>query len=652
MVRNNQPVMVEDVVKVLSYAIGAIGFLSVARHVAPLFAMGFSCLYIIAAVIDYRRIHFVPRWALTAAAISFIVFTFKRMGAENFVLPSIEALSFLLIIKLFEEKGFRDYMQIYMLSVFLLAGAALLSIDMVFLVYLVLLTALCSTALIFLTYYSQDRELALQGGVVLGITSKSLLIPMVAAPMAVLLFIMLPRTSYPMFYFFNIGGNSATAGFTDRVRLGAVSGIQEDTAISFRAGMEKIDEGQLYWRGIVLDVFDGTSWKSSLKAPADFSSLPWVAGKRIEQTIYLEPYENRYLFVLDKPRNISLQRIQRRRDLTFSQSNNITRRVKYSASSVISEISPERSIERDLYLQLPPELSGRGAVKTARKIENLARRLAVKNDAGATVSSMLSFLRKGNYRYTLSNLPLTRHPLEDFLFKYHRGNCEYFASAMAVMLRIDGIPSRLVGGYRGGYYNDMGKYYLVPQKNAHVWVEAYIDNKGWLRVDPTPADNTEVAGKDLFFAARLLFDTFSYYWNASVINYDFESQLSLLTSVRSGIKQLGKPHFNFAHGKESFIRYLMFSFLSAGGLYTVCVLMRKRKSASERILGLFFRKAGKLGYIKMKSEGLEEFVMKISDSVLREKAYLFVKEFERYYFRDEEINAEASRRLKHLIKTI
>ncbi len=648
MVIHNRPVRVEDVVKVLSYAIGAIGFLSVARHVAPSFAMVFSCLYAVAAVVEYRKMHLVPRWVLTAAAISFIVFTFARMRMESFVLPSIEALSFLLIIKLFEEKGSRDYMQVYMLSVFLLAGAALLSFDMVFLLYLVSLTALCSTALIFLTYYSQDRELALRGGVVLGIASRSMLIPLVAAPMAIMLFIILPRTSYPVFGFFSSGGNSSIAGFSDRVRLGTVSGIQEDTAISFRVAMEKINEGELYWRGIVLDVFDGTSWKSSPKAPVGFSSLPEVSGKRIEQTIYLEPYENRYLFALDKPRSISLQRIQRQRDLTFLQSNNISRRIKYSASSVISEIAPERLIDRDLYLQLPPELSARGA----GKIESLARRLAVKNDAGATVRSMLSFLKKGNYRYTLKNLPLTRRPLEDFLFRYRYGNCEYFASAMAVMLRIDGIPSRLVGGYRGGYYNDMGKYYLVPQKNAHVWVEAYADNKGWVRVDPTPADNTVASGKDLFFTARLLFDTFSYYWNASVINYDFESQLSLLTSMRAGIKQLKKPHFDYAQVRESFIRYLIFSFISAGGLYTVFVLVRRRKNTSERILWLFFRKAGKLGYIKMKSEGLEEFVMKMSDAALREKSYLFVKEFERYYFRDEEINPETSRRLKDLIKAI
>ena len=74
-------------------------------------------------------------------------------------------------------------------------------------------------------------------------------------------------------------------------------------------------------------------------------------------------------------------------------------------------------------------------------------------------------------------MPLTTHPVEDFLFKYRYGNCEYFASAMAVMLRMSGIPSRLVGGYRGGYYIEVGKYYLIPEKNAHVWVEAYIDNK-------------------------------------------------------------------------------------------------------------------------------------------------------------------------------
>lgn len=638
-------IRIENVVTALAYAIGAIGFLSVARYVTQSLGVGFACFYSISAVIEYRKIHFIPRWVLNLTAVSFIIFTFMRMSMDNFVLHSIEALSVLLLVKLFEEKRSRDYMQIYILSVFLLAGAALLSLDMAFFLYVGSLTALCSTALVLLTYYSQDTELALPATVVMKITTKSLLIPLVSIPVAIMLFIILPRTSYPLLDFLNVGATTAAAGFTDNVRLGAVSGIQEDTAIIFRSGMEKINEDQLYWRGIVLDFFDGVSWKSSPRTSSEFSSLHDIRGNRIEQTIYLEPYNNKYFFALDKPLNISLRSIQRRRDLTFSQSGNITRRIKYFVSSSLAEIVPEREIKRDFFLQLPGELSGTGN----GKIVGLARRLTVKNDSGATVRSILSFLRNGDYRYSLQNLPLTRYPLEDFLFKYRYGNCEYFASAMAIMLRMAGIPSRLVGGYRGGYYNEIGKYYLIQQKNAHVWVEVYMDNLGWMRVDPTPADSATGPNKNVFLPVRLLFDTFSYYWNAVVINYNFEAQLSLLTTLRAGLK---KPGFNFSLKKTGVVRWLLFSCLLAGAFYVVRVVVHGRKSRSEHILSLFLRKTSKLGYFKMKSEGLEEFLMKIDDMDKREKASLFVKEFERYYFRDEAIKAETSKRLKNLIKAI
>ncbi len=645
----NRLIRIEDVVKVLTYAIGAIGFLSVVPHLPPLFAAGFACFYFISAAIEYRKLVLVPRWVLTVIAIAFIIFTVTRMSMENFLVPSVEALSVLLLIKLFEDKRFRDYMQIYLMSVLLLAGAALLSLDVVFVVYFAALAALCSTALILLTYYSQDRELALQAAVVMRIITKSLLIPLAAAPMTVLLFIVLPRTNYPMFDFLNRSGGAAATGFTDHVQLGTVSGIQEDTTIIFRASMEKISDDLLYWRGIVLDYFDGTSWKSSLKAPAEVSQFPYIAGKRIQQTIYLEPYENKYVFALDKPLSISMQRIQRLRDLTFSLPGNITKRIKYHASSSPAEILPEITINRDPYLQLPG--AGPGKRDKADKVEALVRRLAGK-DPEATVRSMLSFLKNGNYRYGLQNLPLTAHPIDDFLFRYRYGNCEYFASAMAVMLRTAGIPARLIGGYRGGYYNEMGGYYIIPQRNAHVWVEVYLEHKGWVRVDPTPVSSGSFEGafkKNLFFTVRLMFDSISYAWNASVINYDFEGQLSLLNALRTGLK---RPAFNFRPGKEGLIRYSLFTCLTVSVLYTFFILAQRRKGVPEYILRLFLKKAGKLGYVKMKSEGLEEFVMKIEDAGRRERASLFVKEFEKFYFRDEEIKPETSRRLKHLIKLI
>lgn len=643
-------IRIEDALKVLTYATAAIGFLSVARVLPPAFDAGFIAFYIVAAVIEYRKERFIPRWMMTSIALVMIIVTFWRMSMNNFVVPSVEAISVLLLVKLMEHKKFRDYMQVYMLSAFLLAGAALLSLDLVFLLYFSILPLISTAALVLLAYYSQDRDLELAAASVTAIISKSLLIPLAAVPMTVLLFIVLPRTSYPILNFLNSGGSVAVTGFTDQVRLGAISSIQEESTIVFRAGMDKIDDASLYWRGIVLDYFDGTSWKNSGRAQGGIYSLHGIAGKRVTQTIYLEPYENRYFFALDFPMNISLQQVQRQPDLTFSRPDKISTRVKYYAWSILARSLPEKGIDRAAYLQLPPKFAGQTGEKG--KVEELVHRLAVRNNPMATVRSILSFLKGGNYRYSLTDLPRTSQPLEDFLFRYRYGNCEYFASAMAVMLRMSGIPSRLIGGYRGGYYNEMGKYYMVPEKNAHVWVEAYIDNEGWIRVDPTPLDSSRFGSglkKNLLFTMRLFFDSLNYAWNASVINYDLERQLSFLASVSAGIR---KPRLRFGLDKREAVKYLIPICGVSALFYASVVLMRRRKNSAELVIGLFLEKTGRLGFVKMKSEGLEEFVCRIEDPEIREKAFVFVKEFERYYYRDEEIGPDASKRLRHLIKAI
>jgi len=264
-------------------------------------------------------------------------------------------------------------------------------------------------------------------------------------------------------------------------------------------------------------------------------------------------------------------------------------------------------------------------------------------------------LRSGEYQYSLKNLPVSDDPREDFLFRNKYGNCEYFASAMAVMLRIAGIPSRLVGGYKGGYYNNAGEYYVVPQKNAHVWVEAYLekgayrDNSGWLRMDPTPAGiENFVSGSssDPFFRVKLLMDSMNYYWNALVINYDFSKQASLIQKLRSGIRN---PRLHLSMKSKSAVLY---SAALACFILVFLVIYRlavRRKIPHEKILNDFLKRMGRHGYKKSSSEGLEEFVARIKDERIQEKASRFVQAFEGYYYRDKRISREDMRKLRLLL---
>jgi hypothetical protein len=269
------------------------------------------------------------------------------------------------------------------------------------------------------------------------------------------------------------------------------------------------------------------------------SNRPHINGRNVKQTIYLEPYHNSYYFGLDKPLFIAQRHIRKLADFTFTAPVYIERKIRYEVTSVISNTIYEEQIDENKYLQIPERMS--------QKITTLTKSLAKNKDKEKTVENLFRYLNNGQYQYSLKGLPVTKNPIDEFLFRSKFGNCEYFASALSIMLRVAGIPSRMVGGYRGGYYNEVGKYYLVPQKNAHVWVEAFLPQKGWIRLDPTPASADTFAFPregSLFLRMSIFFDTINYYWNTIVINSDKRAEETFPAFVysKSSISDISHYH--------------------------------------------------------------------------------------------------------------
>jgi len=293
---------------------------------------------------------------------------------------------------------------------------------------------------------------------------------------------------------------------------------------------------------------------------------------------------------------------------------------------------------------------------TSPKIIELVNQLTAGKVKEEILQAVVGFLNSGGYRYSLENLPITKTPIEDFLFKYKYGNCEYFASACAVMLRIAGIPSRLVGGYKGGYYNDVGKYYLVPQKNAHIWIEAYLKNKGWIRVDPTPGGIEAFSSPtkaDIIFRLGILFDTINYYWLAFVINYNFEKQMNMIHALKTSFH---KPKIRFIINNKASIVYGVFVVCLSGVVVSILVflLMRflKKDYIEKRLLSTFLKKMKKKGFIKEHSQGLEEFVYSIKPGELNNDVFMFVSEFEKLYYQDKPFARDDVKRLKSILKKV
>ncbi len=631
-----EKIKIKAVLLVITYVVSFIGFFSISQYIDIQYAGIFSALFILGIYSDYKSVYFVPRFILNIVATGFILYKFLTVSIEDPVIPILEALVVLLGVKLLEEKKFRDYLQIYIISVFLLTGYALVSIDIVFIVYFLLLFFLVTTAVVILAFYFENPELVIDRYTLYKIFAVGFFIPVVAIPAALFLFIILPRTDYPLFSFLN-HGIKATTGFSDSVKLGEVSDIQEDESVVMRVKMEKVNSSLLYWRGIVLTFFDGREWKSIETYEKDGI----VEGIKIKQEIILEPYGNRYLFALDKPVLINKKNIKGSDDFTFYLPQKINKRVKYKATSILSESIKVNNIEENIYLQIPENMR--------KDLSDLATKLK-KDTPIKTVYSVFNFLTQ-NYQYSLEDLPKSKNPVVEFLLDTKKGNCEYFASAAAVLLRLNNIPVRLVAGYKGGYYNEIGKYYIVPQKNAHVWIEVYIGRE-WIRLDPTPAPIEFFIKKDssLLDKIKLIFDTFEYFWLNFVINFDFQKQVSLFKNIKS---KLEKPKIDTSIDKKIVIFVMLATFTFFIIILTIYRIYKYITTPVEqRLLNSFYKKLSKIGYRKKEYEGLMDFVNKIEDRNIRSIALQFAVKFESNFYKDKPFSKEDIKMLKELISKI
>lgn len=183
------------------------------------------------------------------------------------------------------------------------------------------------------------------------------------------------------------------------------------------------------------------------------------------------------------------------------------------------------------YLQLP-----RGAI-TPRMAEWTAALRAEHPDA-ADFAVALERTLSTQLTYT-TDLPqpssASANLVDEFLFEWQRGHCEYFATTMVVLLREQGIPARIVNGFLGADYNEVGDYWNVRQANAHSWVEAFLPDVGWVRFDPTPAGSVDIGPAGRFRRLALWIDSMRLKWFRWVVEYDLEKQF---TVVRDALRNL------------------------------------------------------------------------------------------------------------------
>jgi transglutaminase-like putative cysteine protease len=507
---------------------------------------------------------------ILALPVYFLVWKFQLLslpGREAAIAGLLARLILsLTAVKLLQRKSDRDWIFLYLMAFFEVLLAAGLSVSASYLVSLLafLLVMVCTIIAFEIRKTSRavDERIAMPAAKSRETKRRTPIdVPFRRLPTAAIVLIFsIVAVGLPLFFFLpRVGGAgfgglqgsvSTYSGFSDTVRLGGIGRIQQSDDVVMRVRVEGADGEQpdLYWRGVALDTFDNQSWSKAnpgakeqyVKGEREFIQVDFATGRDnlSVQTVYLEPLDASVLFGL--PRIVALQTnlpaVYKDMDgsLTFSHT---AERISYRVLSdrAVPSIDKLRA-DTQTYsaalsddLALPEDFDSR--------ISDLAASVtAGKKNRYDKARAVESYLQT-EFSYTLEQKAGGAQPLSDFLFNVKQGHCEYFATAMAIMLRTQGIATRVVNGFHQGDYNDTAGVYVVRQKNAHSWVEVYFPHEGaWVKFDPTPpagqvapADNVGITG-----SIQKYLDAFETFWIQYFVAYDNQEQRSLMRSVRTG----------------------------------------------------------------------------------------------------------------------
>jgi hypothetical protein len=504
-------------------------------------------------------------------------------GGAGWLGYAMEFAGLLTVSRLFNRRSAADYQQIAMLAFMHLIAATVLTNDLgyagVFLAFVIVTPwALTLAHMRHEVERNYPKESGPDGGsdVRRVLSSRRLVgpafllwtallsLPMLA--MTVGLFLVFPRVGLG---FVSLGQNRGqhVAGFGNKVELGGFGVIRDDPTVVVRvtpsrplSSMEQ--DHYLRLRGTAFDHYDGRKWTRSEGLSVRMSAIgDYYALRRMPQNgdlelrIVLDRLDEAVLFLV--PGTVGF-RIPRRDVTTLRDRTRVTRShgldLRYqgtdeigivyhlAVSSTVDELHIPAARDMDdheRYLQVP---AGH------ERVAELATKLRAGLDEPLAVANRLqAHLRdEERYAYTLQQPEVgSKHPLEVFLFEARRGHCEYFATALAVMLRTQGIPSRNVTGFVGGEWNRFGGYFAVRQADAHSWVEAYLEGHGWVTLDPTPPSRDAFGPEQLFRDIDEMVDALRAYWMTQVVGYDLRMQVRGLRELRNFFRGLSMPDLGF-----------------------------------------------------------------------------------------------------------
>jgi protein-glutamine gamma-glutamyltransferase len=472
------------------------------------------------------------RHILAFAGIIGLLATFRiQIGADAFV----GLMAVMAAIKPFEMATHRHQMIALLLTYFIIITSLFRSESLWIVLYMFFSVFVTTMALIRINHpKGRFRSSITLAGQIMGL----------AIPLMVMLFLFFPRLQQGLFSMETPA--TGKSGFSETLGPGSISRMALDQSVAFRAEFDGPlpQADSLYWRGIVFDRFNGTQWFPA-KTPAFITPGRIDSTDPVIHTIILEPHNSRWLFALDRPIS-SPPGADLTAGHTLLSKRPVTRKQTYN---VMSRIDPlEKSFENTGTRLPDPVFTGHDNNPKAR---HLARSLAG-NIPGvqAKTDRILAYFKEEKFTYTLTPPLGGADPMDAFLLETRQGYCEHYAGALAFMMNVVNVPARVVGGYLGGEFNPYGNHVTIRQSFAHAWVEVFIPDKGWIRVDPTLAVAPERleqnpdgsfsystgAARNISVMKKLTFmlEAVNLKWESWFIGYSFSGQMALLRQLGLG----------------------------------------------------------------------------------------------------------------------
>jgi hypothetical protein len=496
------------------------------------------------------KFHFISKFRLLYLILS-ISLIFVEYGTWRGTAPASTLLCSLAIIKLFEMNEKRDTFSFLFIFQFFVLSLAV-QVEDFYYIFLIFICVLLSFSILLFMDLGRTHFNSLK---------KILNIFFLSLPLLALLIVLFPRFQFGGFFF---SKSVAKTGFGKSLRPGEISKLINDPTSVFHAELDfKINRSELYWRGDVLALNKGFSFE---KGKIQDSVLYKTKESEKSYSVYFHEIWSGPIFTLNDTSRIKLNSkavLRKRRGGVFEALSLMDQKVRFKG--FISKNNGIRKHEgfNENYLQLdldiPQELS-----------ELVSKNESLKSRPSEVVEFLKNLFFK-DFSYTLS--PGTYDPLtglNEFLFVRKKGFCGHFATSSAILFRLFNIPSRVVLGYQGGEFNEVGGFYLVSQKQAHAWVEYLDETDQWVRFDPVSfiAPHRIQYGADTFYSFLRSGETDinklrnrnssifknwskviqSYYYTIGTMffNYDLEYQKTLVMKLRNlNLKKLFNVKFLF-----------------------------------------------------------------------------------------------------------